>query len=123
WTAKGGYSLMNQYLHLLSNTTAGFGFDAWLPATSLAVPSQAEQFSVGIVKNWDKQGLELSLEGYVKSMNNLIDYPEGTSFTDMLADSWEQIISKNGMGRAKGIELMLRKDTGKLNGWIAYTLS
>lgn len=123
WTAKGGYSIMNQYLHLLSNTTAGFGFDAWLPATSLAVPSRAEQFSVGIVKNWEKHGLELSLEGYVKSMNHLIDYPEGTSFTDMLADSWEQIISKNGMGRAKGIELMLRKDTGKLNGWISYTLS
>lgn len=120
---KASYASMNQYMHLLTNSTGGLSFDAWLPATALAEPSNAQQFSIGLSKSWETKGVELSLEVYQKKMSRLIDYPEGTSFSDMLADSWDQIVSKNGKGRAKGVEMMVRKETGKFTGWLAYTLS
>lgn len=68
------YSKMNQYLHLLSNSTAGLGFDSWVPATALASPSQADQFSLGYARSFTG-GYRLTLEAYRKRMKDLIDYP------------------------------------------------
>lgn len=123
WTVKGGYAVMNQYVHLLTNNGFGFGYDAWLPSTGKVTPSRSSQVSIGVYKSIPRLGLDLSLEGYAKRMKNLIDYPEGTNFTGLLADSWDDIVIKNGVGRVKGIELMISKKTGKLNGWVSYTLS
>lgn len=123
WTIKGGYAIMNQYVHLLTNNGFGFGYDAWLPSTDKVTPSRSAQLSVGIYKNLPQAGLELSLEAYTKKMNNLIDYPDGTNFSGLLADSWDDIVIKNGIGRVKGIELMLSKKSGRFNGWFSYTLS
>jgi outer membrane receptor for ferrienterochelin and colicin len=123
WTLKGGYAIMNQYVHLLTNNGFGFGYDAWLPSTDKVTPSRSSQISLGIYKTFPKAGLELSLEAYTKRMTNLIDYPDGTNFSGLLADSWDDIVIKGGVGRVKGIEFMLSKKTGRFNGWIAYTLS
>jgi outer membrane receptor for ferrienterochelin and colicin len=123
WALKGGYAVMNQYVHLLTNNGFGFGYDAWLPSTDKVTPSRSSQVSVGVYKTFPKAGLELSLEAYTKKMKNLIDYPDGTNFTGLLAGSWDEIVIKNGLGRVKGIELMLSKKTGRFNGWISYTLS
>jgi outer membrane receptor for ferrienterochelin and colicin len=123
WALKGGYAIMNQYVHLLTNNGFGFGYDAWLPSTSKVVPSRSSQLSVGVYKTFPLAGLELSLEAYTKRMKNLIDYPDGTNFTGLLADSWDDIVIKNGVGRVKGIELMLTKKAGDFNGWVSYTLS
>ena len=123
WALKGGYAIMNQYVHLLTNNGFGFGYDAWLPSTGKVVPSRSSQLSVGVYKTFPQVGLELSLEAYTKKMKNLIDYPDGTNFSGLLADSWDDIVVKNGMGRVKGIELMLSKKAGKFNGWVSYSLS
>lgn len=123
WSFKGGYTIMNQYVHLLTNNGFGFGYDAWLPSTAKVKPSRSNQLSVGIYKTFPGQGLDLSLEAYTTKMKNLIDYPDGTNFTGLLAGSWDDIVIKNGVGRAKGLELMLSRKVGKLNGWVSYTLS
>jgi outer membrane receptor for ferrienterochelin and colicin len=123
WKIKTGYSVMNQYLHLLTNNGYGFGYDAWLPSTDIVSPSRAKQLSIGLIKNLSKTGLEISLEVYTKSLKNIIDYPDGTNFTGLLAESWDRTVSKGGIGRGKGIEFMISKNSGKLNGWISYTLS
>ncbi|MPR35332.1 TonB-dependent receptor plug domain-containing protein [Cytophagaceae bacterium SJW1-29] len=123
WALKGGYAIMNQYVHLLTNNGFGFGYDAWLPSTGKVVPSRSAQLSVGVYKTFPQGGLELSLEAYIKKMKNLIDYPDGTNFSGLLADSWDDIVIRNGVGRVKGIEMMLSKKAGKFNGWVSYTLS
>ncbi|PWJ57656.1 outer membrane receptor for ferrienterochelin and colicin [Dyadobacter jejuensis] len=123
WTLKGGYTMMNQYVHLLTNNGFGFGYDAWLPSTAKVVPSRSNQISVGVYKTFHRPGLDLSVEVYTTQMKNLIDYPDGTNFTGLLAESWDDIVIKNGKGRVKGIEFMLSKKTGKFNGWFSYTWS
>lgn len=123
WTIKGGYAIMNQYVHLLTNNGFGFGYDAWLPSTNKVTPSRSSQLSIGLYKTFPQLGLDLSLEGYTKRMKNLIDYPDGTNFAGLLAGSWDDIVIKNGIGRVKGVELMLSKKAGRFNGWISYSLS
>ncbi len=123
WTLKSGLSVMNQYLHLLTNNGYGFGYDAWLPSTDKVRPSRASQISAGLYKTLPKVGLEFSLEVYSKNMKNLIDYPDGTNFTGLLAESWDEVVVKNGIGRVSGLEFMVNRNLGKWNGWISYTLS
>jgi outer membrane cobalamin receptor len=121
WKVQGSYTRMNQYLHLLVNNGYGFGYDAWVPATAKIPPSRAGQYSLGV--SWEKKGLELTLEAYRKRISNTIDYPEGTNFTSMLADSWEELVKSGGRGRVQGLELMGSKNTGKLRGRVSYTWS
>lgn len=123
WAIKAGYSVMNQYVHLLTNNGYGFGYDAWLPSTNIVPPSRASQVSIGLYKTLPSPGLEFSFEVYSKKMKNLIDYPDGTNFTGLLADSWDDIVLKNGVGRVKGMEFMVQKNTGRFNSWVSYTLS
>lgn len=123
WSLKSGYALMNQYVHHLTNNGFGFGYDAWLPSTVRVVPSRSSQISAGVYKSFTLTGWEFSLEVYTKRMKNLIDYPDGTNFTGLLADSWDSIVLKNGIGRGKGLEFMINRNLGKLNGSFSYTLS
>ncbi len=123
WTIKGGYSVMNQYLHLLVNNGYGLGYDSWLPSTVTIPQSKAKQHSIGFTKEFPLWGLKLSTEIYIKNTANIIDYREGTNFTGALAAPWETLISKNGKGRSKGLEIMIDKNGKKLNGWVSYTLS
>src|SRR5690606_963945 len=110
WSLKSGYALMNQYVHHLTNNGFGFGYDAWLPSTVRVVPSRSSQISAGVYKSFTLTGWEFSLEVYTKRMKNLIDYPDGTNFTGLLADSWDSIVLKNGIGRGKGLEFMINRN-------------
>ncbi len=123
WKFYTAYTVMNQYLHLLVNNGYGFGYDAWLPATGKIPPSRARQFSLGVSRKLDRSGIELGLEAYHKRMTNRIDYPDGTNFTGMLADSWENIVKSGGAGRSSGLELMAERNSGKLRGRFSYTLA
>lgn len=122
WKVYASYTVMNQYLHLLVNNGYGFGYDAWLPATSKIPPSRARQWSAGVSRKLAGSGIDLSLEYYRKRMTNMIDYPDGTNFTGMLADSWENIVKSGGLGRGSGLELMAARNSGKLRGRLSYTL-
>ncbi|WP_421827593.1 TonB-dependent receptor [Larkinella sp.] len=131
-SVKASYALMNQYVHLLSNTGIGLPTDLWVPTTDRIKPQQSEQIAVGIAKDFaDKgatRGLTLTVEGYYKTMNNIINYREGASFlllndpTSAEKVRWEDNVTR-GKGWSYGAEVLLQKKVGRFSGWVGYTLS
>jgi len=117
---KAAYTHMTQHIHLLSNSTIGLPTDLWVPSTALIKPQKSVQYALGTVCDFGN-GFELSVEGYYKTMDNLIEYKEGSSFFSLTED-WEDKL-EFGRGVAYGAEFLLRKTTGKTTGWIGYTLS
>ncbi len=125
---KASYALMNQYIHLLSNTGIGLPTDLWVPTTDRVKPQQSQQVAVGIAKDLPSRGLALTVEGYYKTMSNIINYKEGASFlllndpTSANNTRWEDNVTA-GRGWSYGAEVLLQKKTGRLSGWVGYTLS
>ena len=118
---KASYSQMQQYLHLLTSSGFGFPTDLWLPPTDVIPPQKAQQYGAGI--DYDiAAGYELSLEGYYKTMNGLIEYRNGASYL-IQGENYEGNVENGGTGTAYGAELFLKKTQGKFTGWAAYTLS
>ncbi len=125
---KASYAKMNQYIHLLSNSGIGLPTDLWVSSTDKLKPQVSEQYALGVAKDFLNKGYSITLEGYYKKMDDVISYKEGASFL-LLEDlgtgkeiNWEENIT-TGQGWAYGAELLLRKKTGKLTGWLGYTLS
>ncbi len=119
---KFSYSRMNQNIHQLAYSGMGLSSDLWLPITKKLKPEKSDQYVFGITRNIGKKGIELSLEAYYKSMNNLIDYKEGYN-TIRGSNNWQDHIETGGHGRSYGIEFLLQKISGRSTGWISYTLS
>lgn len=120
WSAKASFCTMTQFLHLLTNSSLGLPTDLWVPATRNVKPQDAWQAAVGIAKTLP-MGFELSIEGFYKEMNNLIEYKEGASYLDN-SSNWERMV-ETGKGQAYGAEVFIQRQEGKLNGWFGYTLS
>lgn len=116
------YAQMNQFIHLLSYSNAGFPNDYWMPATELAQPEYSEQTSMGINLNFPSSRYSLSLISYFKKMGNLVAFKNGASLYGNL-DRWENVVELGGAGTSKGIELLFQKTEGKTTGWISTTLS
>ncbi len=114
------YNRMKQYLHLVSGSSAVMPTDLWFPVSKQVKPQSSNQYAISYQKEWLNKGLFLQIEPYFKTMNNLVEYKEGTQI--LLNNEIEKDLVQ-GIGRAYGIELMLQKKTGRLSGWIAYTLS
>jgi outer membrane receptor for ferrienterochelin and colicin len=119
-SVKAAYTHMTQYIHLLTNSTIGLPTDLWLPVTDTIKPLKAIQYALGFAYE-PTDDIEISVEGYYKSMKNLIEYKEGASFFS-LEDDWQDKVEM-GEGRAFGVEILARKEFGKTSGWIGYTLS
>ncbi len=119
-SVKAAFTTMSQYIHLLTNATIGLPTDLWLPSTEMIKPEKAAQYAVGIAYA-PVSDVEISLEGYYKTMDNLLEYKEGASFFS-IQDDWQNKIEL-GKGRAYGFEVLARKQMGKTSGWIGYTLS
>lgn len=121
-SVKGGYNRMVQNLHLISNTAASVPFDVWTPSTNNIKPEIADQLTIGYFKNFTKgkNDFEASVEAYHKSLQNQVDYIDGAN---LLLNRYLEGELLSGKGRAYGLELYLKKNTGKLTGWISYTLS
>lgn len=117
---KASYSEMAQYIHLLSNPGISLPTDLWLPVTDQIKPMLSRQAALGIFKDWDNL-FSTSIEGYYKTMDNVIDYRNGANIF-IADDTWEKQLTQ-GKGESYGLEFMLRRSTGKLTGWIGYTLS
>ena len=115
---KWSYVQMVQYMHLLANQTIGLPTDLWVPVTASIRPQEAWQTAIGYAHNLG-QGWELTLEGYYKDMQNLIEYKDGASFLFGFED-WQQKVTV-GRGWAYGAEFLLEKKTGKTTGWLGYT--
>jgi outer membrane receptor for ferrienterochelin and colicin len=125
---KASYALMNQYVHLLSNTGIGLPTDLWVPTTDRIAPQQSQQWAVGMAKDFPNQGLTLTVEGYYKRMSNIINYREGASFlliedpTNADRIRWEDNVTA-GRGWSYGLEVLLQKKVGRFSGWLGYTWS
>ncbi|MFN5428070.1 MAG: TonB-dependent receptor plug domain-containing protein, partial [Bacteroidota bacterium] len=117
---KAGYNRMYQYIHLLSTATSPTPLDIYTPSSSFIQPQIADQIAIGYCKNLKDNQYELSIEAYYKWMQNQFDFIDGAS--PLLNNSPETILL-NGLGRSYGLELMIKKNEGKLTGWISYTLS
>lgn len=119
-SAKAAFSTMNQYLHLLSNSSIGLPTDLWLPVTDSIKPQNSWQYAAGLAYSLNDQ-VDISIEGFYKEMINLIEYKEGASFLSV-NDDWQQKI-EIGKGNSYGLEFLIEKTAGKLTGWIGYTHS
>jgi hypothetical protein len=117
---KAGFASMSQYIHLLSNSNISLPTDLWVPVTKRIAPMQSQQISAGIFYNLLNL-VDLSVEGYYKNMDNLIEYKDGATFFGS-STSWEDKVSM-GRGWAYGVEFLAQKTIGKTTGWIGYTWS
>ncbi|WP_205511870.1 TonB-dependent receptor [Longitalea arenae] len=117
---KAGYSRSTQYIHLLSNTASPTPVDLYFPSTNNIKPSLTDQFSVGFVTLPSGWPVEISVETFYKKMDDVLDYIDNANL------DLNQLVEADlltGEGKAYGVELEVKKETGKWQGWVNYTLS
>ena len=119
-SVKASYNRMSQYLHLISNTSSPTPLDIWTPSDDFFKPQILDQFAFGYFKNFSDDKYSLEIESFYKQMKNRVDYIDGAQ---LIANNNIERLVLNGIGRSYGLEFFLRKNTGKLQGWISYTLS
>lgn len=115
---KAGYSSTYQYIHALSNNTTQSPLDTWKLSDSNIKPQRANQFNLGVFKNFDDY--ELSIEGYYKTSKDILDYKVGA---DLLLNEFVETEVFQGLGKSYGVEFLAKKNNGNLNGWLAYSYS
>jgi hypothetical protein len=120
FSVKASYDKTYQYLHLLSSNTTQSPTDTWKLSNLNVKPQNADQFSAGLYKNFANEEFEVSLEGYYKKINNLLDYKVGA---ELLLNEHIETELLRGKGKAYGIEILVKKQAGRLNGWIGYSYS
>ena len=109
-----------QYIHTLSNNTTVSPTDTWKLSDLNIKPQSANQFSLGLYKNYDGNLYEISAEGYYKTSKDIIDYKVGSEL--LLNETIETEVFQ-GEGKSYGIEFLIKKNSGRLNGWLGYTYS
>jgi hypothetical protein len=119
-SVKAGFSTQRQYIHMLSNTTAISPTDIWKLSDTYIKPQIGQQVSLGYYKSFSKSDVEVSLEVYYKWLQNFLDYKSGAL---LLLNQHIETDVLNSKGKAYGFELMIKKNSGKLNGWVSYTYS
>lgn len=117
---KTSYNRMVQYVHLISNTSAPTPLDIWTPSGPYLQPEIVDQFALGYFKNFNEGKYSLETEVFYKKGKNKVDYIDGA---ELVANDAIETTLLNGKSRAYGAEFLIRKNSGKLTGWIAYTLS
>lgn len=116
---KASYNRTAQYIHLISNTTASNPLDIWTPSTNNIKPQTGQQWAAGYFRNFQDNNYEFSVESYYRKTNDQIDYIDGAElFINELIEG--DVLS--GIGRAYGLEFYVKKNEGRLTGWLAYTL-
>jgi outer membrane receptor protein involved in Fe transport len=117
---KASYSRTVQYVQLAQNSTAGTPLDLWFPSSPNVKPQKADQFALGYFRNLKDNTIETSAEVYYKSMMDVIDFKDNA---ELLLNPELEGELRIGKGWSYGLELMVRKTSGKLSGWVSYTLS
>ena len=115
---KASYNRLNQYLHLISNTSSPTPLDIWVPSGPYLKPQKLDQFALGFYKN--AKSLRFESELFYKKIKNKLDYVDGA---DLVGNDNIETVVIAGDARAFGIEFLLKKITGRHKYWIAYTLS
>ena len=119
-SVKASYNRMSQYIHLISNTQSPTPLDVWTPSDNFLKPQILDQFAVGYFKNIKNGDYTLEVESFYKTVKNRLDYIDGANL--IANEAIEQVLLA-GKTRAYGLEIMIKRNIGKLNGWISYTLS
>jgi hypothetical protein len=119
-SVKAAYTRTVQYIQLASNSSAGSPLDLWFQASPDVAPQLCDQFTAGYFRNFANDAYEFSAEVYYKDMKNVVDFKDHANL--LINENLEQEL-RFGQGYSRGLELMLRKTSGPLNGWISYTLS
>jgi hypothetical protein len=119
-SVKFSFNTMRQYIHMLSNTNAISPTDVWKLSDAYIKPQSGNQVSAGFYKNFKSNTIETSIEVYYKQLKNYLDYKSGASLILNHNIETDVISSK---GKAYGAEFLLKKSSGKLNGWISYSYS
>ncbi len=117
---KLSYNRTRQYVHLISNTTAATPLDIWTSSDRHIKPALADQIAGGYFRNFKDNTYEFSGEVYYKVFQDLVDYKDGAR---LLFNETLEADLLRGEGRAYGLELMLKRNKGRFNGWLSYTLS
>ncbi|WP_437395135.1 TonB-dependent receptor [Flagellimonas lutimaris] len=117
---KASYTRLAQYLHLLSNTSSPTPLDVWTPSGPFVEPQLLDQFALGYFRNVKDGAYTIETETFYKDIQNRIDYIDGAN---LIANNAIEQVILNGQARAYGLEFLIRKNTGRLKGWLAYTLS
>jgi len=117
---KSSYNRMAQYMQLVSNTASPTPLDVWTPSDAYIKPQIADQVAIGYFKNFKNSDYSVEVESYFKKVKNRMDYIDGA---DLIANEAIEQVVLNGQMRSYGVEFLLRKNSGKMNGWVAYTLS
>lgn len=117
---KLAYNSLLQYIHMLSNTTSISPTDIWKLSDPSIKPQRGHQLSLGYYRNFASNNIETSLEVYYKKMRNFLDYKSNAV---LIMNQHIETDIINTEGKAYGVELMIKKISGKLNGWISYTYS
>jgi hypothetical protein len=117
---KAAYARNTQNMHLLTNATTSSPTDRWISSSNLVKPEIADQVSVGYFQNFGENKYEFSVETYYKAMQNQVDYRDGAQLRANDAVEKELLF---GVGRAYGVEFLVKKKTGAFTGWVAYTLA
>jgi hypothetical protein len=117
---KASYTRLAQYLHLLSNTSSPTPLDVWTPSGPFVKPQLLDQYALGYFRNIKGGDYSFETEGFYKDIANRIDYIDGAN---LIANNAIERIILNGQARAYGLEFLIRKNEGRLTGWLAYTWS
>ncbi|MCB9287850.1 MAG: TonB-dependent receptor [Lewinellaceae bacterium] len=120
WSLKASYNRLHQYIFLLSNTIALAPTDKWKLTDSHIKPMLGDQVSLGVYTFLAQRKLEFSVESYFKKVNNLVEYKDGASLLANEVPEWDVL---QGKLTTYGLEFMLKKPEGRLNGWVNYTYS
>lgn len=118
---KASFATMTQFINLLTSEALSLPTDLWVPSTAIVKPQQSWQVAAGAAKTlWDEY--EFSIEGYYKSLKNVISFKEGASFLFGFENDWQEKVTQ-GDGETYGLEFFVQKKKGRTTGWIGYTLS
>ncbi|MBC6988777.1 TonB-dependent receptor [Hymenobacter sp. BT491] len=119
-SVKGSYNRTRQYIHMLSNTASMSPTDIWKLSDSNIRPQIGDQYALGYYRNFKDNTIETSIETYYKLMHDFVDYKSGAT---LILNHHIETDVINAEGKAYGVEVMVKKLTGKINGWMSYTYS
>jgi hypothetical protein len=119
-SVKASYSRTIQNMQLASNSAGGMPLDVWFPVSPNIKPQKANQYAVGYFRNFANNAVETSVETYYKQMIDVIDFKDNAQ---LLMNPQLEGEIRSGTAKAYGIELFVKKNNGRLNGWISYTYS
>lgn len=117
---KAGFAVATQNLHSIRSSATSFPFDRYALTSAVVKPERVLQYGLGYAGMTVTGDYDWSAEGYFKSIDNVYDYKDGrSSFSNIVLED----IILGGKGRSYGAEFMFRKNTGRLTGWLSYTIS